>query len=135
MILVWNFGGGIYLVGTSGVSTYVETFYMILVCNFGGGIYRSCQHIRHLHIHRNLLYDTCMQYWWKTIQERLAAHDLEKARSIAAGNRENAKLMEERQRAAKESSAVRTLFPDTMGKVTLTEGEPSSPAQSTMGPV
>ena len=76
-----------------------------------------------------------MQYWWKTIQEWLAAHDLEKARSIAAGNRENAKLMEERQRAAKESSAVRTLFPDTMGKVTLTEGEPSSPAQSTMGPV
>ena len=29
---------------------------------------------------------------------------------------------------------MRTLFPDTTGKVTLTEGEPSSPARSATGP-
>ena len=40
--------------------------------------------------------------------------------------------MEERWWAAEENSAVRTLFPDTTGKVTLTEG---SPAQSATGPV
>ena len=43
--------------------------------------------------------------------------------------------MEERQWAAKENSVVRTLFPDTTGKETPTEGEPSSPAQSANGPV
>ena len=64
----------------------------------------------------------------RTIWEQLATHNIEKARSIAAGNREYAKLMEERWWAAKENSAVRTLFPDTVGKVTPTEGEPSSVA-------
>ena len=43
--------------------------------------------------------------------------------------------MEERQWAAEENSAVRTLFPDTVGKVTPTGGEPSSPAWSATGPV
>ena len=71
----------------------------------------------------------------RTIWEQLATHNLEKARSIAAGNREYAKLMEERWWAAEENSAVRTLFPDTVGKITLTEGEPSSPAWSATGPV
>ena len=71
----------------------------------------------------------------RTIQEWLATCDIEKARSIAAGNREYTKLMEERQQAAEENSAVRTLFPDTVGKVAQTEEEPSSPAQSATGPV
>ena len=71
----------------------------------------------------------------RTIQEQLAAHDLKKTRSMAAGIREYVKLMEERQQAAKENSAVRTLLPDTVGKVTLREGEASSPAQSATGPV
>ena len=71
----------------------------------------------------------------RTIQEWLATHDLEKARSIAAGNREYVKLMEERWCTAKENSAVRTMFPDIMGKVTPTEKEPNSPAQSATGPV
>ena len=71
----------------------------------------------------------------RTIWEWLVTHDLEKARSIAAGNREYVKLMEERQWAAEENSAVRTLFPDTTGKVTLTEGELSSPAWSATAPV
>ena len=75
-----------------------------------------------------------MSLWNKrTIWEWLATHDIEKARSVAAGNREYVKLMEERRWAAKENSAVRTLFPGTTGKVTPTEEEPSSPAQSATG--
>ena len=67
----------------------------------------------------------------RTIREQLAACNIEKARSTAAGNREYAKLMEERWQTAKENSAVRTLFPDTVGKVTPTEGEPSSECHGT----
>ena len=66
----------------------------------------------------------------RTIWEWLAAHDIKKARSIAAGNRKYIKLMEERRWEAEENSAVMTLFLDTMGKVTPTGREPSSPAWS-----
>ena len=71
----------------------------------------------------------------RTIKEWLAARDIEKARSIAAGNREYSKLMEGRWWAAEENSAGRISFPDTAGEVTPTEGEPSSPDQGATGPV
>ena len=43
--------------------------------------------------------------------------------------------MEERWWAAEENSAVRTVFPDTVGKVIPREGEPSSPAWVAIRPV
>ena len=71
----------------------------------------------------------------RTIKEWIAACDIKKARSIAAGNREYAKLIEGRWQAAEDNSAGRTSFPDTAGEVTQTEGEPSSSDQGAMGPV
>ena len=50
-------------------------------------------------------------------------------RSIAAANREYAKLMEERQQAADKSPAIRSLFSDTSENTVQMKEEPSSPAQ------
>ena len=70
----------------------------------------------------------------RTKKEQLAACDEERARSIAAGNRKYARLMEERQQSAKENSAVKSLFSDTMEDVAQLRQEPSRPIQDVPEP-
>ena len=69
----------------------------------------------------------------RTQKEQLAADDEEKSRSIAAGNREYAKLMEQRQQAAEDSSAVRPLFSDTAKGTHQLEEEPDNLIQNASG--
>ena len=64
----------------------------------------------------------------RTKKDYLTAHDAEKARSIARADKEYAKLMEERQQAAK-SPVVRSLFSKTPEGTTQPKKEPSSPVQ------
>ena len=55
----------------------------------------------------------------------------EKARSIAAANKEYAKLMEESGLATARSPAIRSLFSDTLENTVQMKEEPRSPVQST----
>ena len=64
-------------------------------------------------------------------KECFATHNKEKVRSIAAANKEYAKLMEERWQAAARSLALRSLFSDTSENTVQMKEEPSSPVQST----
>ena len=62
----------------------------------------------------------------------MAAHDEEKARSIAAAGKEYAKLMEERLQPAARIPAVRSLFSDTSENTVQMKEEPRSPVQNTL---